>query len=287
MLTHRPVTHMSPSDLKIEIMNSHEDTESNAYPAGYVQAFARGLDVIKSFSEKTPIQTLSEVAKQTSMTRAGARRILITLKELGYVAVDGRNFKLTPKILDLGFSYLSSMPIWNLAEPIVESLTEQVNESSSIAVLDGDEVIYVMRVSTRKIMKNSLAIGSRLPAFWTSLGRILLANKDDKSLEQMLNQTETLPAYTRHTITDKAVLLETIRQTRLQGWSMVNQELEEGLLSIAAPIYSRNGQASAAINISGQANRNSLEQMKFEFLPKLLEASKSITELIKERGAYA
>src|SRR6187551_3694305 len=141
----------------------------------YVQSFARGLEVIRSFSTRAPRQTLSEVAVATGLTRAGARRILLTLQTLGYVASDGKHFALTPRILDLGFAYLSSMPIWNLAEPVMEGLVGEVKESCSAAVLEGTDIVYVLRVSTHKIMSITLGVGSRLPACCTSMGRVLLA----------------------------------------------------------------------------------------------------------------
>ena len=141
----------------------------------YVQSFARGLAVIRAFSSAAPAQTLSEVAAATGLTRAGARRILLTLERLGYVRQDGRSFCLTPRILDLGYAYLSTMPLSNLAEPIMEELVEKVHESSSASVLDGTEIVYVLRVPTKKIMTINLAIGSRLPAYCTSMGRVMLA----------------------------------------------------------------------------------------------------------------
>lgn len=141
----------------------------------YVQSFARGLEVIRSFSARAPEQTLSEVAAATGLTRAGARRILLTLQTLGYVRSDGKYYALTPRILDLGFAYLSSTPLWNLAEPAMEALVDEVKESCSAAVLEGLDVVYVLRVHTHKIMSTNLGVGSRLPAFWTSMGRVLLA----------------------------------------------------------------------------------------------------------------
>ena len=177
----------------------------------YVQSFARGLEVIRSFSAQAPRQTLSEVAARSGLTRAGARRILLTLQTLGYVESDGRDFRLTARILDLGFAYLSSMPIWNLAEPVVEALVESVKESSSAAVLDGTDIVYVMRVPTHKIMKNSLGIGSRLPAHCTSLGRMLLAGLSDAEVRARLDATELKPL-TRHTLTDPAIVLPLAQQ---------------------------------------------------------------------------
>src|SRR6478752_6151600 len=146
---------------------------------GYVQSFARGLEVIRSFSADAPRQTLTEVAGRSGLSRAGARRILLTLETLGYVSSDGKLFSLTPRILDLGFAYLSSMPIWNLAEPVMEALVGEVKESCSAAVLDGTDIVYVLRVPTHKIMSISLGVGSRLPAYCTSMGRMLLAGLDD------------------------------------------------------------------------------------------------------------
>ena len=245
----------------------------------YVQSFARELEVIRSFSATAPQQTLSEVAAQTGLTRAGARRILLTLQTLGYVETDGRQFRLTPRILDLGFAYLSSLPIWNLAEPVMEDLVEEVRESSSAAVLDGLDIVYVLRVPTHKIMRTNLGVGSRLPACWTSMGRVLLAALPDDELQARL-AAHPLQRWTEHTATDVPTLLTRIRQARQQGWCLVNQELEEGLISIAAPLTNRTGQTVAALNISGQANRTSAEVMQETMLPALLKAAKMISRMM-------
>ena len=242
----------------------------------YVQSFARGLEVIRSFSAAAPQQTLSEVAARTGLTRAGARRILLTLQTLGYVESDDRLFRLTPRILELGFAYLSSMPLWNLAEPVMEALVAQVHESSSAAVLDGLDIVYVMRVHTHKIMRNHLGVGSRLPAFWTSMGRVLLAALPDDALQARL-QDQPMESLTQYTVTEMPVLLEQIRQARAQGWCLVNQELEEGLISLAAPLTNRAGHTVAALNISGQANRTSADVMQATLLPALLQAARTIS----------
>lgn len=243
----------------------------------YVQSFARGLGVIHSFSADAPQQTLSEVAARTGLTRAGARRILLTLQTLGYVESDGRLFRLTPRILELGFAYLSSMPLWNLAEPIMETLVDQVRESCSAAVLDRLDVVYVLRVHTHKIMRTHLGVGSRLPACWTSLGRVLLAGLPDDALERRLQGLE-FERFTQHTVVDVPTLMERIREARQQGWCLVNQELEEGLISLAAPLTNRAGQTVAALNISGQANRTSAEVMQEQLLPALLQAARAISQ---------
>ncbi|VTU36494.1 Pca regulon regulatory protein [Variovorax sp. PBL-H6] len=245
----------------------------------YVQSFARGLQVIRSFSERAPRQTLSEVAAATGLTRAGARRILLTLQTLGYVQSDGKLFALTPRILDLGFAYLSSMPIWNRAEPVMEALVQQVQESCSAAVLDDTDIVYVLRVPTHKIMRISLGIGSRLPAWCTSMGRLLLADLDDEALRTRL-QASSIAPLTRHTLTDIDTLIAKVQQARRQRWCLVNQELEEGLISIAAPIVDRGGRMVAALNISGQANRTSAKVMQETMLPALMGAAQEISMLL-------
>ncbi|MDP2073991.1 IclR family transcriptional regulator C-terminal domain-containing protein [Hydrogenophaga sp.] len=250
----------------------------------YVQSFARGLEVIRSFSAQAPRQTLSEVAARSGLTRAGARRILLTLQTLGYVETDGRDFRLTARILDLGFAYLSSMPIWNLAEPVVEALVESVKESSSAAVLDCTDIVYVMRVPTHKIMKNSLGIGSRLPAHCTSLGRMLLAGLSDAEVLERLKVSDLKPL-TRHTVTDPAALLARVQQARKQGWCLVNQELEEGLISLAAPLVDASGRTVAALNLSGQANRTSARVVQDTLLPPLLDATRQISDLLAVKGS--
>lgn len=177
-------------------------TEFQAKPGdSYVQSFARGLAVIRAFDAEHPEQTLTEVASATGLTRAGARRILLTLQTLGYVEADGRLFRLTPKILDLGFAYLTSMPFWNLAEPVMEQLSARIHESCSAAVLDRTEIVYVLRVPTHKIMTINLSIGSRLPAYCTSMGRVLLSSLDAAALDDTLARS-TLRAYTPRTLTD-------------------------------------------------------------------------------------
>ncbi|WP_235837739.1 IclR family transcriptional regulator [Chitinasiproducens palmae] len=249
----------------------------------YVQSFARGLAVIRAFNAERPAQTLTDVAQATGLTRAGARRILLTLVALGYVETEGRLFRLTPRILDLGFAYLTSMPFWNVAEPVIESLVATVHESSSAAVLDGDEIVYVLRVPTHKIITVNLSIGSRLPALWTSMGRVLLSGLDDAALDRVIAQAP-LEARTPRTLVEPAALREEIARVRAQGWAVVDQELERGLISLSAPIRNRQGRIIAAINISGNAQRKSAKQMVKAFLTPLQSASEEISALIARRG---
>ncbi len=246
----------------------------------YVQSFARGLAVIRSFSAAHPQQTLTEVAQRTGLTRAGARRILLTLESLGYVSSHGRQFSLTARILDLGFAYLSSLPLWNLAEPVMEALVAELKESCSAAVLDGADIVYVLRVPTHKIMSITLGIGSRLPAAATSMGRVLLAELAPEALDALLRQ-RPLAAHTPRTITDRARFAEELARVRAQGWCLVDQELEEGLVSLAVPIRDRAGRVIAAMNVSGQVLRTSPAAMVERFLPRLREAAGRISQLLQ------
>lgn len=249
----------------------------------YVQSFARGLEVIRSFSSQAPRQSITEVAARTGLTRAGARRILLTLQTLGYVQSDGKLFSLTPRMLDLGFAYLSSLPIWNLAEPVMQTLVGQVRESCSAAVLDGTDIVYVLRVPTQKIMSITLGVGSRLPAYCTSLGRMLLSALPETELIHLLETSERT-ARTRFTVTRVDELVAKITQARRQGWALIDQELEEGLVSIAAPVTDRSGKMVAALNISGQANRTSAKVMRDTMLSPLLDAAQTISRMLSIQG---
>jgi IclR family pca regulon transcriptional regulator len=249
----------------------------------YVQSFARGLAVIRSFDASHPAQTLSDVAATTGLSRAGARRILLTLQALGYVEAEGRLFRLTPKILSLGFSYLTSLPFWDAAEPVMEELAAQIHESSSAAVLDRTEIVYVVRVPTHKIMAINLAVGSRLPAFCTSMGRVLLSGLGDADLDAILAASD-LQAYTQRTLTDPVDLRKAINLVRKQGWAVVDQELEAGLISLSAPIRNRQGKIIAAINVSGSAQSKSAKQMVKAFLGPLQAAAQCISEMVALRS---
>jgi IclR family pca regulon transcriptional regulator len=268
----------------LAMANELPETDPTSRPGdAFVQSFARGLSVIRSFNASRPAQTLSEVAAASGLTRAGARRILLTLQALGYVEADGRYFTLTAKILDLGFAYLTSMPFWNLAEPVMEELVGQVHESCSAAVLNGTEIVYVLRVPTHKIITINLSIGSRLPAFCTSLGRVLLASLDDDKLDALLDASP-LEARTPRTIIDKTALKAALAVVRKQGWAIVDQELEEGLISMSAPIRDRQGRVIAALNISGNAQRKNAKHMVKAFLDPLLDAAQRVSEMVARRG---
>lgn len=249
----------------------------------FVQAFARGLRVIQAFDGRARELTLTEVADAAGLTRAGARRILLTLEHLGYVKLDGRAFSLTARILSLGYPYLTSLPFWNFAEPVMEGLVQQLRESCSAAVLDGSEIVYVLRIPTQKIMAINLSIGSRLPVYCTSMGRVLLAGLDPVEAHGVLKRS-ALQALTSRTETRITRLRALVDDTRGKGWTLVDQELEEGLISIAVPIVGASGRTIAAMNISGQANRTPAAEMKRRFLVPLQTAARRISALMTAHG---
>jgi IclR family transcriptional regulator, pca regulon regulatory protein len=241
----------------------------------FVQSLERGLAVIRAFDAEHPQLTLSEVARATGLTRAAARRFLLTLVELGYMRTDGRLFSLRPRVLELGYAYLSSLSLPEVAQPHMEALVAQVHESCSMSVLDGDEVVYVARVPTKRIMTVAISVGTRFPAYATSMGRVLLAAQPAAWLDDYLASTELRPL-TRRTITDPAKLRATLARIVTQGFAIVDQELEEGLRSLAAPIHGENGSVIAALNVSAHASRGSSEVIRRELLPPLLDAARRI-----------
>jgi IclR family pca regulon transcriptional regulator len=248
----------------------------------FLQSFAKGLSVITAFSPEAPSMTLSEVANKARLTRAGARRILLTLQALGYVGYERRNFYLTPKILDLGYSYLATTPLWDLAEPFMQEVANQVHESCSVSVLEGTDIVYILRVPTKKIMTIRLSIGTRLPAWCTSMGRILLGGLDEDGLNAVLINSD-LKAFTARTVTDRKKLKQIIRDDHTRGWSLVNQELEDGLLSLSVPLVDRGGQIVAAMNVSGHATRTSPGEALKTFLPVLRQAALRINSALQLR----
>jgi IclR family pca regulon transcriptional regulator len=239
----------------------------------FVQSLERGLAVIRAFGADDPELTLSDVARRTDLTRAAARRFLLTLVDLGYVRTDGKHFALTPRVLELGYAYLSSLSLPEIAEPHLERLAAQVRESSSVSVLDGDEIVYVGRVPTSRIMRVSINVGTRFPAYATSMGRVLLAARDD--LDDYLARAEIRPLTPRAIGSADELRAELVR-VREQGWALVDQELEEGLRSIAAPVRDANGRVVAAVNVSAHASRASRDTVRRDLLPPLLETARRI-----------
>ena len=241
----------------------------------FVQSLERGLAVIRAFDEHHPELTLSDVARRTGLTRAAARRFLLTLADLGYMRTDGRWFTLSPRILELGYAYLSSASLPEVAEPHLERLVAEVHESSSVSVLDGEDIVYVARVPTSRIMTVSINVGTRFPAYATSMGRVLLAALDDAALDAYLAGVELRPLSPR-TITSAEALRAELARVRHQGWALVDQELEEGLRSVAAPIRDRAGAAVGAVNLSAHASRMTIDAARRGLIPPLLATAARI-----------
>ncbi|MFF0501929.1 IclR family transcriptional regulator C-terminal domain-containing protein [Nocardia aobensis] len=243
--------------------------------AHYVQSLERGLAVITAFDARHSQLTLSDVARRTGLTRAAARRFLLTLADLGYVRSDGKNFGLTAKVLELGYSYLSSMSLPEVAQPHLEQLSAEVDESSSVSVLDGRDIVYIARVAVSRIMTVSISVGTRFPAYATSMGHVLLAGLAASELDAYL-ESVPLRALTPRTPADPKVLRRELEVVRAQGYSIADQELEEGLRSVAAPIHDHTGATVAAVNISTHANRHSVETIRTDLLPHLVTSARAI-----------
>jgi IclR family pca regulon transcriptional regulator len=258
----------------------HDGTGNGVASSDFVRSLARGLDVIKAFGPENPQMTLSEVARATGLTRAAARRFLLTLAALGYVRSDGRDFSLRPKVLELGYAYLAGLSLNEVAAPHLEDLVAQTRESSSVAVLDGEEIVYVVRVPTKRIMAASISVGTRFPAHATSMGRVLL----DDQLEGYLKNA-CLERITKRTVTDPERLRELLRTVRAQGYAMTDQELEEGLRSAAVPLRDGHGTVVAAMNISTHASRVTMEELRRNLLPQVMSAARLIeTDMAAREG---
>jgi IclR family transcriptional regulator, pca regulon regulatory protein len=241
----------------------------------FVQSLDRGLAVIRAFGPDRERLSLSEVAKATGLTRAAARRFLLTLVKLGYVRNDGREFSLRPRVLELGYAYLSGLALPEVAAPHMEELVAGLHESSSISVLDGLQIVYVVRVPTKRIMTVAISVGTRFPAYATSMGRVLLADLPEDELERYLAEA-TFERLTAHTVTRPDRLRAIVREVAGQGYAIVDQELEEGLRAVAAPIRGAADVGTAAINVSAHASRVSMAAMRGRILPALLETARQI-----------
>ncbi|MET1022213.1 MAG: IclR family transcriptional regulator C-terminal domain-containing protein [Arthrobacter sp.] len=244
----------------------------------YVQSLARGLAVIRAFDTDHPKMTLTEVAARTDLTRATARRFLYTLVELGYVRTDGKVFALTAKVLQLGYAYFSGLSLPQLAHPHLEELSLQLGESTSAAVLEGPDIAYIARVATRRIMTVGITVGTRFPAYATSMGRVLLAALAPDQLEDYLAGTEIRPLTPGAIGTRKGLLAE-LSTVRAQGWCLLNQELELGLMSVAAPVRDGN-KTVAAINVSLQAQSVAGRPDPEAYLDSVRKATVATAELI-------
>ena len=272
-----------PSESEAPAAPPKRSGDSDAFTGdpNFMTSLARGLAVIQAFSQRRHHLTISQVSTTTGLSRAAVRRCLYTLSKLGFAGSDdNRHFFLRPRILALGHSYISSMPLATAAQPVLEHISHLLHESCSIATLDGVEIVYIARANVTRIMSIDLGVGSRLPAFCTSMGRAILANLPPEELESVLARVE-FKRYTERTITNPAKLTQALRQIRRDGYSIIDQELEHGLRSMAVPIQNPSGKVVAALNIGAHAQRVSIQEMQTKFLPHLRAAAQELCLLLK------
>lgn len=247
-----------------------------------VRSFERGLSVIRAFGSSHAEMTLAEVARETDLNRATARRLLLTLEKLKYVQRRDGRFRLTPRVLELGYAYLSSFALPQLALPFLETLSEELHESSSMGVLDEADIVYVARVPAKRVMTVSIGLGSRFPAYRTSLGRAVMASLPTDQIHRIWEASDHDHPTVR-TVTSVDELLSELQQVRRRGFAMVDQELEIGVRSIAAPLLDASGRTVAAVNVSTHVSRTSKHQLQERFVPALLHAAEAINQTLKRQ----
>ena len=271
-------------------MSSEERSPVTDSPAQALEAFAgdpnfmaslaRGLLVIQAFQERKRHLTIAQVSYRTGIPRAAVRRCLYTLMQLGYATCEGSTYSLLPKVLTLGHAYLSSTPLALMAQPLLDRLSEQLHEACNLSTLEGSEVLYVARSAIpQRLISVDLSVGSRLPAYCTSMGRVLLAALDDAALRHYLDSAGHSASTTR-TRYRPDDLLACLQQVREQGWCIVDQELEPGLRSLAVPVRNASGQVQAALNVSSHAARASCQELQRRHLPVLQQAASELGQML-------
>lgn len=274
----RPPTRSGLMTASPDWSDDREPTGLN--PRDYVSSLARGLEVLRAFNRTGRKMTLSEVAAETGNTRAGARRILLTLVQEGYAVADGKLFDLTPQVLELGYSVLSSKGAWEIARPFIDHLSEEIRESVSAAVLDNFDVVYVSGAQCHRVITVGITIGARFPAHCTANGRVLLAAQPTEMWDGLLRSIPLTPM-TEKTVTDRVEFRKVLEQVRDQGWSLVDQELEKGLMSIAVPLRNSAGGLVGSINVGVPTVRMSPDEMVRFILPRLVGAVSNISQALK------
>jgi IclR family pca regulon transcriptional regulator len=249
----------------------------------FIQSLERGLSVLLAFDDRHTRPTLAELATETGLSRPAVRRILLTLQRLGYVRADGSRWVLTPRVLTIGQRYFASNALVEIAQPHLLSLAEETQESASLATLDGGEVVYIARVPVRRIMSINVAVGTRVPAHATSMGQVLLAWQDGAAIDAHLGGTE-LVRYTDRTLTTREELLEALGEVRGLGYSIVDQELENGLISASVPIRDHTGQVVAALASSTSSGRSDVECVRRTVVPLLRKAAGAMSAELGHRG---
>jgi len=242
----------------------------------FIEALARGLDVIRAFGPREPVMSLAAIAAAAGLARPTARRMLLTLEELGYVRAAPGGFELTPRVLDLGMRYVLSRNLWDIARPHMESLVAHTHESTSIAQLDGSDIIYVARVAVPKIITLAVTVGTRFPAMPTSLGKVLLASLSSDQLERVLAEP-TRSGITPPWQPGEAECAAELRDVSARGWSLTDEQLAPGIRSVAAPLRDGSGQVIAALNVSVHAAETPMDKLVGEYLPLLLQTAGAIS----------
>lgn len=245
----------------------------------FVAALEKGLAVVEAFEPANPRLSLSELARKTGLTRAAARRYLLTLAKLNYADYDGKRFSLTPRVLRLGYAFLSTSPLPKLAQPVLEAIGEKTQEVASVAILDGTEILFLARSQVRRIVSASTSVGTRLPAYCTAMGRVLLASRPDSEVERFLRCIKPVKL-TSKTKTGLRELLEEIRGARAKGYAINDEELEIGLRAIAVPVVNARGQTTLAMSVSLQATRMPPDRMVKELLPVLAAGSRTLSTML-------
>ncbi len=279
MRTQRILGRTVSESIADDMLTRNKTAASGPDDKEYMATLAKGLAVLGLFGRQRPAMTLSEAALAANVSRATARRILRTLADLGYVEQRGRQFSLSPNILQLGFAYLATQTWIERAVPLMKELSERLRESCSAAILQGTEIVYVARVPTRRIMSVAVAVGSRLPAFHSSMGRVQLGFLDPSEIWRRLKSVRIEPM-TPSTITDLQALFDRIRDDHEQGFSIVDEELERGLRSIAVPVVDRQNQVVAGLNLSTHSTRTTRNEMRDKFLPELRAVAAQISPFV-------
>lgn len=244
-----------------------------------VSSFVKGLSVISAFDKENIKMTLSDVSKKVNITRSNARRLLLTLETLGYIKQNNNYFSLTPKILELGYSYFASLPWTDLAYANMKNVVKQCNLSCSISILDKSDIICIMRIQSKGILNEGIHVGTKLPSAYTSTGRIFMSHMDDKELKKYI-KTLPLKQYTKKSIIEPSKLYDKITTSKTNSYQLIEEELEDGLLSMAVPIYDHTNKLIAAMNIGSHRSNKSISYLKETVLPILLKAGRDTTDAI-------
>ena len=259
----------------------HGPVASPARDAEHLESLDKGLRVLELFgSGESASLAMIDVAERLEIPRAVARRVLLTLERLGYLRSDGRRYALAPRVLSLGYTYLASLGFREVARPVLQALAESTGHTCSIGVLDDDEVVYVLRAEAKRLVRIDLAVGSRIPAWANSMGRLLLSGLEPAALDDYFDRLQPV-RMTRHTVTDKRKLRARIVEAGRQGWCTIADEVEEGIRGIAAPLHDADGRLIAATNISLAFHDYDEAELKKRFLPLLLEKTRSIEEILR------